>query len=241
MQEEDERSQSALSIAKGLNYDFPVKLQRRTSLPTEVAGLIRSLIVSGKLGSGERVVETRIARELGVGQATVREALASLAGEGLVQHRPNRGYCVNQLSVEEIDQIFLLRQEWEVLAVRLAIERRRKWSGEALVEAIKELHQAAAARDVVTYFSHDDLNFHKTLWELSGNTFLVQALCRITIPVFAFCMIHRIRHLEIDLPENACLHEVIVDALLSERPESALEITRNSIRSFHRLTQNLLR
>ena len=230
-------------MSKGASYDFPVKLRRRTSLPAEVADLIRSLIVSGKLASGERVIETRIARELGVGQATVREGLAALAGEGLVQHRPNRGYCVNELSIEEIDQIFLLREEWEVLAVRLAIQRRSDWRGDCrpLIESVKGLHRAAARRDVVTYFSHDDLTFHKALWDLSGNNFLVQALSRITIPVFAFCMILRVKHLEIDLEENACLHEVIAEALLSERPESALKVTRDSIRSFRKLTQNLLR
>lgn len=243
MHGDDEKSQSTLTTTKPSAYGLATKLRHRTSLPAEVADLIRSLIVSGKLASGERVIETRIARELGVGQATVREALATLAGEGLVQHRPNRGYCVSQLTVEEIDQIFLLREEWEVLAVRLALERRQLWSGRcgALLEAVKGLHRAAANKDVVAYFSHDDLAFHKALWELSGNNFLVQALTRITIPVFAFCMILRVKHLEIDLEENACLHEVIAEALLSEGPESALKITQDSIRSFRRLTQDLLR
>ena len=240
---EDQKAQPTMATGKETGYGLATKLRRRTSLPAEVADLIRSLIVSGKLASGERVIETRIARELGIGQATVREGLAALAGEGLVQHRPNRGYCVNELSIEEIDQIFLLREEWEVLAVRLAIQRRSDWRGDCgpLIESVKSLHRAAATRDVVAYFSHDDLTFHKALWELSGNNFLVQALARITIPVFAFCMIHRIKYLEIDLEENACLHEVIADSLLSERPGSALKVTRESIRSFRKLTQNLLR
>src|SRR5205807_4508247 len=106
---------------------FSRELFQKPSLSGQVKEFLRELIISGKLRSGERIVETRIAQQLGIGHPTVREALESLQDEGLFVRLPNRGCTVVELTQKDIRQIFRLRMEWEALAVDLALET---WSGE---------------------------------------------------------------------------------------------------------------
>ncbi len=209
-------------------------LAGRASVPDRIAHVLRDAIVSGKLGPGGRIVESRIARQLGIGQPTVREALKTLASEGLVVHSPNRGYCVQSLTAHEVEQIYELRTEWEPLAVELALRRRSSWSAEELAGILKGLKQAARDGDIEQYY-HFDLKFHQALWKFSGNPFLEKALSQITVPVFAFWMIRQLREHSLDLTANARTHEKIFKVLLAGDPRAAREATRAALESFSKL------
>lgn len=213
-------------------------LGQRTSIPDQVAHTLRKLILSGKLSPGQRVIETKIAKQLGIGQPTVREGLKTLAGEGLVIHQPNRGYCVTALNAKQVDQIFRLRVEWETLAVEMALENRESWTSRELEKVLRNLKNAAQEGNVEEYYRHD-LQFHLELWQLAGNPYLVRALSQITVPFFAYCMVRRLTHLDMDLQANACEHEEIVRALLTEDKEHAKQVTRRAMESFHTLTRHL--
>ncbi len=208
-------------------------LAGRASVPDRIAGVLRNAIISGKLGPGGRIVESRIARQLGIGQPTVREALKTLAGEGLEVHTPNRGYCVQNLTVGEVGQIYELRVEWEPLAVELAVRNRATWNPEELKTIAGELKEAAQEGNIQRYY-HLDLRFHRTLWKYSGNPFLERALSQITVPVFAFWMVRELRQRSLDLVANAQTHRNIANALLSGDPAVARQTTRAAIESFWR-------
>jgi len=66
------------------------------------ADIIRGEILSGRMRSGDRLVETRLAADLGISRAPVREALKLLRAEGLVGEEPNRGAFVTSLSDADI-------------------------------------------------------------------------------------------------------------------------------------------
>lgn len=219
--------------------DFAVVLARRTSVPNQIAQALREAIVSGKLAPGSRIVESKVARHLSIGQPTVREALKTLEGEGLVAHSPNRGYSVTSLSTKDVEKIFRLRVEWEPLAIELALENRSEWTPDNLMSVVRDLARAAREKRVEDYY-HLDLAFHQTLWKLSGNQFLVDALSRITIPVFAFCMLRELRHLDLDFVANAKRHETIAEALIVGDRDRAKEKTRASIQSFWKQIAHLV-
>ena len=80
------------------------------------------MIVAGDLKPGDRIVESRIARDIGVGQPTVREALVALEHQGLVVRKANQGCVVTSLTRAEICQLIRIRAELETLAVELAVE-----------------------------------------------------------------------------------------------------------------------
>jgi DNA-binding GntR family transcriptional regulator len=81
---------------------------------------IREGILSGRYTPGERLIETRLAAELGVSRTRIRDALARLHSEHLVTTAPNRGMVVRPLSVRDIEEVYALRLLLEGYAARTA-------------------------------------------------------------------------------------------------------------------------
>lgn len=96
---------------------------RHKSLREVVADKIRQLIISGVLRPGERLVEDRLAEQLGVSRNPVREAIRSLEATGLVEVRPRRGAYVANLDVDDIVLIQEIRRVIDGWIVRAAAER----------------------------------------------------------------------------------------------------------------------
>jgi DNA-binding GntR family transcriptional regulator len=82
-----------------------------------VANHLRSAILRGAIGPGERVRQEDIAQQLGASRLPVREALQMLAAEGLVESEPNKGARVPWLSMHEVDVMYRMREHLEPLAL----------------------------------------------------------------------------------------------------------------------------
>lgn len=155
-------------------------------LADQVRDAIQKRILAGVLRPGDRIVEQKIAREFGVGQNAVREALIKLAHLGFVQRTPNKETRVTKIGLNEARKIFEVRGVLEGLAVNL-VAKRHETEGldlgpvERLAQAMIE---AAAAGDLPAYHNYD-IQFHRALWELADNEFLVHLLERLVIPLFA--------------------------------------------------------
>ena len=95
----------------------------RSSLRERIKDVMLQRIVAGVYEPGSRLVETRIAQELRVSQASVREALRDLEHIGCVIYEPYRGCSVRSFSIDELLEAFPVRAALEALAARLAAER----------------------------------------------------------------------------------------------------------------------
>src|SRR5512146_1459361 len=93
----------------------------RSVLADQVKDHLLQSILSGRYPPHSRIVETRIARELGTSQAPVREALRGLEALGVVEILPFRGARVRRPSAEELLEAYAVRFSLEALAARLAI------------------------------------------------------------------------------------------------------------------------
>jgi len=102
----------------GANSDL---LRERKSLSQEVAEIIRDNIRQGRLTQGERVVESKLAKDLGLSLTPVREAVRQLVGEGILTVSPNRGPSVRILHPDDAYELYSLRGQLEGLAIKLAI------------------------------------------------------------------------------------------------------------------------
>lgn len=144
---------------------------RHPTLRQSVAEEIRRLIMSGQLAPGERLLEDRLAEQLGVSRNPVREALRALEGSGLVEVRPRRGAYVSQLDPEQAAQLLDLRAVIEAYAARLAARNHTPDDLAGLQRCLTE--GAAASRDgdhVRAASFHRD--FHIGIERASGNTHL---------------------------------------------------------------------
>jgi GntR family transcriptional regulator of gluconate operon len=138
------------------------------TLSERAADVLRSHILGGHLASGERVVEARIARELGISRGPVREALKQLRAEGLVRDEPRRGSFVVKLNADDVAEIYELRAAIETRAVRVLATERNPAALQRLHDAIAAIEYATAngdGRDV----ARADIAFHGEACRLLNN------------------------------------------------------------------------
>ena len=160
------------------------------TLKDQVVQLLSNAILSGTLKPGERLNESRYARDLGVSRIPIREALQQLQERGLVVDIPRRGKFVVNLSEEEIQKINSLRIILEAEALRLC---RAKITPadveimEGLVEKMKHSEQLPEIEAAAL-----DLDFHRAIWRYCGNSYLISALEAIAVPLFAHRVLWRI-------------------------------------------------
>ena len=143
----------------------------RLSLAHQVFRSIRNEIITWQIPSDTVLVEARLAEQYKVSKTPVREALALLNQEGLVEVIPRVGYRVSSISVQDVHEIFDLRVVLEGEATTLAVQR----ASEIELEAVQKADEAWANRlnqedlSAQEYLHFHDA-FHLHIAELSGNS-----------------------------------------------------------------------
>ncbi|MDH3684149.1 MAG: GntR family transcriptional regulator [Acidimicrobiia bacterium] len=149
----------------------------RGRAPVHVANALRDAIASGAMPAGVQLRQEDLATRFGVSRVPVREALKILAGEGIVVHRPRRGFFVAELSSDEMRQLYTARRllETEVL-------KSLQWpSAETIADLrrqLAKLAKAAKARDVARW-SKLHREYHRAIFELSPDAVLVGEVMRL--------------------------------------------------------------
>jgi DNA-binding GntR family transcriptional regulator len=145
----------------------PVPVTREV-LSEGVKDRILTWILEGELEPGSRIIETRVARELGVSQAPVREALRDLAILGFVEMEPHKGARVRKPTRRELTEAIEVRAELEALAGRLAAERRTEQCI-ADLEALYVAMEEAATRGDAHDQSIHNAKFHERIVAAAQN------------------------------------------------------------------------
>ncbi len=160
------------------------------SAPQAAAQTLREAIISGELKGGERILEQKWSRMLGIGQPTLREAMRELEHQGLLRKTPQRGTFVAELSPDDYRQILEVRIPLEAMAVALAAAHLTPEAERELEDLIAGM--AASEHDTDTRRFHDcDVMFHRSIWDLAGNSYLRDLLETITIRLFVFSVVGR--------------------------------------------------
>lgn len=143
----------------------------RTGLADQIREFLVEGISAGRWEPGERIVERRIATELGVSQGPVREALRQLEAQRLIETLPNRGARVREFTEEDLAEIFPVRAGLERTAAELALPRIEERL-DALEEHNRRLADAARGGD-----RHQQMRlsiaFHREIVASAGNRLLV--------------------------------------------------------------------
>ncbi|MEV5604576.1 GntR family transcriptional regulator [Streptomyces sp. NPDC052299] len=146
---------------------------RKTLISDQVYDLLRQAVVEGDLAPNDRVVESEIARRLGVSQAPVREAVKRLAREGLFTHVPRRGHFVVEISSRDAEYARQVREPLEALAARLAAEHITEDQLAELDAQVERMREAVATNDV-SGFRDADIEFHTLVSRFAGNPLLAR-------------------------------------------------------------------
>lgn len=181
------------------------------SLVDQVYEHLRTAIFRGELEDGERIVEMDIAKQMGISQGPAREALQRLDNDGLVERRARSATYVSTISIEEMFDLFEIRNTIETLAIRHTAQLIKPNQVDELQLLVDLMSSAAKADNLIT-LTTNDIQFHKRICEWSGD----RTLLRSWMPLFSQIQRFKIRyhrHFFPDLQEIANIHQPIVDAL----------------------------
>ncbi|MDJ0925451.1 MAG: GntR family transcriptional regulator [Acidimicrobiia bacterium] len=194
----------------------------RNVLSDQVKDRILQWILEGELEPGSRIVETRVARELGVSQAPVREALRDLATLGVVEMQPYKGARVRQPNKPELVEQMELRGELEALAARYAAKRMTPELLDELQGLIADMHELAEAGDAHGH-AINNTQFHKLIVNAAGNATLERVWSMLDPYAHTYVTASAPG---IDLVWLGDRHVAIVEALEAGDPERAADAMR---------------
>jgi DNA-binding GntR family transcriptional regulator len=202
-----------------------VAFVERSVLSDQVRDRLLGQIVSGELEPGSRIVETRVARDFGISQAPVREALRSLASLGLVEMRPHRGAWVSQPSQEELVEAVQVRGVLEAFAAEQAAAN---ISDEVILELerlLDEMLDLAAEGNALAQ-AHRIAEFHAMVVSAAGNAML-ERTWKLLEPFGQTYLSSTAPG--VDLIWLAKRHQGIVDALRAHDQEAASLVMRHHL------------
>jgi DNA-binding GntR family transcriptional regulator len=197
----------------------------RVVLSDRVKEYIVEAVLSGELKPGERIVESSMARQLGVSQAPVREAIRDLVLLGFLESEPYKGTSVRSLTPEELWETYTVRAALESLAARLAATHLTGDDVDALQLILDEMMEAARQKDLDRLVSLDN-QFHETILQISRNRTLYQLWKTLQYGTWSI-VTYRISSYE---PTYlASRHQDLLKALKSGDPETAMHVMQHHI------------
>jgi GntR family transcriptional regulator, rspAB operon transcriptional repressor len=148
-------------------------IKESETIRRKVYNYVREQVLSGEIKANERLIETKIAEEIGTSRTPVREALHSLEIEGLIESIPRIGYTVKPLNDYEAEEICEIRCVIECLAAKWAMEK----APEKLVKELQKnitVAEERIAEGQLAAFTECDAQFHEIIARLSGSKRLLE-------------------------------------------------------------------
>ena len=194
---------------------------------------IRDEIIRGKIDGQQHLTENYFAERFGISKSPIREALNRLESEGLITIVPRRGAFVVEFSVQDIEEIFELREALEVLVVKDAVlDEKMLARMRASVMSAKHYQE----ENDKTKYIRADTAFHTTLAEASSNSRLKKILENMRNQMF----IVRARTFELSSHTSVKEHLHILEALEQGKRDVAANLMVEHIRAVRTQLVNYL-
>jgi DNA-binding GntR family transcriptional regulator len=197
------------------------------SLVNQAYKELKRVILEHQISLGGKLNEGEFAAALGISKTPVREAINRLEKEGLVEILPQRGAFVVQFSEKDIFELFLIRENLEGLAARLAAERINEENLVKLESYIQGFKEPFAEKEIQRY-AKEDFKFHQNIVMLSDSQRLIKLISTLYdhIRMFRLTTIGLSDRMKVSLEE----HHLIVEALRVRDAEGSDQRVRQHIR-----------
>ncbi|HXA37323.1 MAG TPA: phosphonate utilization associated transcriptional regulator [Steroidobacteraceae bacterium] len=162
-----------------------LQLVQSNSLPALVQAEIEQLILRGELAIGQRINESDLASRFGMSRGPIREALRALEESRLVRSEKNRGVFVREVSIDEADEIYDVREALDQLVGQRVAERATPDQLRELEAVVAAMDGATDAHDIKSYHALN-LKFHDMLVDFAGNARLTESYRLLTKGLLLF-------------------------------------------------------
>ena len=194
---------------------------------------IREAILGGSISAGERLNEVRLSKTLAVSRTPVRAALQALAGEGLLDYAPNRGFTVREFPLNAIVDAYDIRASLEGVAARFAAERGLSAEEKAVIQRSllagdRLLERGSFEVGDLTLYRDINGDFHDTLLAAARNRMLAEMI-RIChhVPVSSSRNIVAFEHRDVRRRHDD--HHRIYEAIIDREPWRAGMLMREHV------------
>lgn len=195
---------------------------KRYTFREEVKNYLADVILRGEYKAGDRIVETKIAKILGISQAPVREAIRELEQMGLLETKPYRGTYVRKFSLEDLKNVYVVRAELESLAIGYAMKNMGSEDIARLKEILERMVYFAEENNSRDYVK-TDMTFHREIISASRNNILQKAWESISLPYWTYFGVYQVGW---GLKKLALRHNLIIEALSDGNVRSARKVMR---------------
>jgi DNA-binding GntR family transcriptional regulator len=205
-----------------LGYDL-----NHTTLSEKIKNYLIDCIINKKTyRSGDKIVETQIAKELNVSQAPVREAIKDLKIIGFIESVPYKGSYIKEVSAQELKDVYSVRSVLEELAVKQAFENIDQTLIEKMQSIVEQMTEAARTKNFI-YQTELDWEFHNLIASAANNLFLAKIFSDLGIKYWILRGITFLAgHNMFDYEAQALRHQPILEALKSKDLETAITLIR---------------
>lgn len=200
------------------------------TLADQVFKQLQDDIVLGVLPPGSKLGETELATRYGVSRGPLREAIRRLEARKLVERAPHVGARVAQLSLQDLIEIYHVREALEGMAAKLAAQNMTDEAVKALYEVLAQHEQQQDIKEDVAYFQREgDLDFHYQVIHGSHNKSLIQMLIG---DIYHMVRMYRYQFSTVTNRPQLALreHRQIVEAIEARDGELAEWLMRRHIR-----------
>lgn len=183
----------------------------------QVAEILSSDILEGKIRGGDRLIEQELQVQFGVSRSPLREAFRELEKKGLVEIIPRRGTFVKSVTKRDIIDHFPVRAALEGLAAMLAHSSLSNDERKSMKRELAAMEAAVNAEDTRLFYKHH-LLYHELFINGSGNELLIETLKTLRMQ----SMWHRFsyQYYQEDLQRSYRVHRQILDMLLDPATDS---------------------
>ena len=155
-------------VNKKIGDNFP-------NLEDQIYKIIKDKIIWHEIKMGERIIDKKLAEELGVSRSMIRQALTILAKEELLIMIPRNGFYVKEITRKEIEEIYNIRKILEANATELAVPKITSGDIAALEEVFRNA-KGDLEKDEVKSFIETDIELHKLMVDNCGNEYLKKTI-----------------------------------------------------------------
>ncbi|SFU26607.1 GntR family transcriptional regulator [Paraburkholderia aspalathi] len=197
--------------------------------PETIAGHIRAAIIEHRLAPGAKLGEGQLCEVFGTKRGTVRQALALLAADRLVDLEPNRGAFVASPSLQDVHEVFEMRRIIELAVVERISSLRTRRLG-AIREKIGREQKAFEGRNFPLWVRLSG-EFHTELGRLTGNSVLCNCLDELVARSTLISALYE------SFGRSSCSyeeHEVILEAIEAGNTEVAVSLMSHHLQSVER-------
>lgn len=151
------------------------KIQAEKNLPELIYDSVVNAIVEGLLKPGERVTQESLAERLDVSRLPVSQAMQRLRDDGFLSSVGRRGLMVSILDEDFVAQLYEFRCGIDLISAGLAAGRVDAFARKRGEEILAEGYAAGKAHDLPALIDAD-MRFHGFIYELAGNTFILDSM-----------------------------------------------------------------